>query len=91
MIATVVFFTEEGMLEGMLMGDVWAAAMCKGAQEVFVRARAQLKDMKFVGSKGGSLQERVEEAGLFWGIQGGCGEYWRLSWFAFIPESGLCL
>ena len=32
MIATVVFFTEEGVLEGMLMGDVWATAMHKGAR-----------------------------------------------------------
>ena len=32
MIATVVFFTEEGVLKGMLVGDVRAAAMCEGAR-----------------------------------------------------------
>ena len=91
MIATVMFFTEEGMLEGMLMGDVQVAAMCEGAREVFVRARAQLEDVKFVGCERGGSQERAEEAGPFWGVQGGSGEYWRLSWFAFIPERSLCL
>ena len=72
MIATVVFFAEEHMLKGMLMGDVQMTAMCEGVREVFVRARAQLEDMEFVGCERGSLQERVEEAGLFWGIQDGC-------------------
>ena len=72
MIATVVFFADKGMLKGMLVGDMWAAAMCEGAREVLVRAGAQFKDMEFVGSRGGSLQEGSEEAGLFWGVQDGC-------------------
>ena len=32
MIATVVFFAEEGVLKGMLMGDVGAAAMREGVR-----------------------------------------------------------
>ena len=32
MIATVSFFAEEGVLEGMLVGDVWVAAMCEGTR-----------------------------------------------------------
>ena len=31
MIAIVVFFAEEGMLKGMLVGDVWATVMCERA------------------------------------------------------------
>ena len=54
MIATVVFFTEEGVFEGMLVGDVQAAAMCERVRQVLVRAEAQLEVMEFVGSKGGS-------------------------------------
>ena len=53
MIATVVFFTEEGMLKGMLMGDVWTAVMCEGMRQVFVGAGAWFKVMEFVGGKGG--------------------------------------
>ena len=30
MIATVVFFTEEGVLKGVLMGDVWMTVMHEG-------------------------------------------------------------
>ena len=73
------------------MSDVWMAAMCEGTREVSVGAGAWFEDVEFVGSKGGSSQERAEEAGLFWGIQDGCWGYWRVTWFAFIPESGLCL
>ena len=65
MIATVVFFTEECVFKGMLMGDVWVAVMCEGEREVLVRAGAQFKDVELVGHKGGSLQERAEEARLF--------------------------
>ena len=32
MIATVVFFAEEGVFKGVLMGDVRAAAMCEGTR-----------------------------------------------------------
>ena len=72
MIATVVFFAEEGMLEGVLVGDMWVAVMHEGTREVLVRAGAQFKDMEFVGSKGGGSQEGLEEAGLFWGVQDRC-------------------
>ena len=53
MIATVVFFTE-GVLKGMLVGNMWAAAMREGTRQVYVRAGTQFKVMEFVGSKGGS-------------------------------------
>ena len=53
MIATVVFFTEEGVFEGVLVGDVWVAAMRERVRQVFVRAGTQLEVMEFVGSKGG--------------------------------------
>ena len=72
MIATVVFFAEEHVFEGMLMGDVWVTAMHEGTREVFVRTGTQLKDVKFVSCKGGSLQEGAEEAGLFGRIQDRC-------------------
>ena len=71
MIATVVFFTEEGMFKGMLVGDMWVAAMHEGVKQVFVRAETQFKVVEFVGSKRCGLQERVEEAGLFGRIQDG--------------------
>ena len=54
MIATVVFFTEEGVFEGVLVGNVWMAAMCEGMRQVFVRAGTQFKVVEFVGSEGGS-------------------------------------
>ena len=38
----------------MLMGDMWAAAMCEGMGEVLVRAGAQFEDVEFVSCKGGS-------------------------------------
>ena len=47
------FFTEEGVFKGMLVGDVQAAAMCERVRQVFVRAGAWLEVMEFVGSKGG--------------------------------------
>ena len=53
MIATVVFFAEEGVLESMLVGDVWMAAVREGTRQVFVRAGARFKVMEFVSSKGG--------------------------------------
>ena len=91
MIATVVLFAEERMFESVLVSDVWVAAMCEGTREVFMRAGAQLEDMEFVSSERGFLQEGVEEAGLFRGIQDKCWGYWRVTWFAFISESSLCL
>ena len=72
MIATVVFFIEEGVLEGVLVGDVWAAAMHKGVRQVFVTTGTWFKVMEFVGSKGGGTKEAVEEAGSLGRIQDGC-------------------
>ena len=91
MIATVVFLAEESVFKSMLVGDMWAAVMCEGARQVFVGAGAWFEVVEFVGSKRGSLQEGTEEAGLFGGIQDGCWDCWRVIWFAFIPESSLCL
>ena len=91
MIATIVFFAKECMFKGMLVGDVWVTAMSEGTRQVFVGTGAWFKDMEFVGSKGGGSQERAEEAGLFGRIQDGCWDCWRAIWFAFIPESSLCL
>ena len=91
MIATVVFFAEEGMLKGVLMGDVRAAAMHEGAREVFVRARAWFKDMELVCGERSSLQEGAKETGSLGRIQGGCWGRRRVARFAFIPESSLCL
>ena len=91
MIATVVFFTEEGVLECMLVGDIWAAAMREGTRQVFVRAGTWFKVVEFVGSKGGGAQEATEEARSLGRIQDGCWGCWRVVQFAFIPESGLCL
>ena len=54
MIATVVFFAEEGMLEGMLMGDVWTAVMHEGTGQVFVGAGAQFEVVELVGGERGS-------------------------------------
>ena len=53
MIATVVFFAEEGMFKCMLVGDVWATAMCEGMRQVFVRTGAQFKLVEVVGSERG--------------------------------------
>ena len=47
--------------------------------------------MELVGGEWSSLQEGAEEAGLFGRIQDGYWGRWRVTWFAFIPESGLCL
>ena len=65
--------------------------MCEGTRQVFVRAGAQFKVVEFVGSKGGSMQEAVEEARSLGRIQDGCWGCWRVIQFAFIPESSLCL
>ena len=91
MIATVVFFAEEGMLKGVLMGDVRVAAMHEGVREVFVRARAWFKDVELVCGEWSSSQEGAKETGSLGRIQGGCWGRQRVAWFAFIPESSLCL
>ena len=55
MIATVVFFAKECMFKGMLVGDVWVAAMREGMRQVNVGTGAWFKDVKLVGSEGGGL------------------------------------
>ena len=57
MIATVVFFAEECVFEGMLVGDVQVTAMCEGTREVFVGAGTWFEDMEFVGCERGCSQE----------------------------------
>ena len=46
------FFTEV-VLKGMLVSDMWVAAMHEGMRQVFVRAGAWLKLVGFVGSERG--------------------------------------
>ena len=72
MIATVVFFAEEHVFEGMLVGDMQVAVMRKGAREVFVGAGAWFKDVELVSGKGGHSQEGTEKARSLWGVQDGC-------------------
>ena len=72
MIATVVFFTEEGVLKGVLVGDVQMAAMHEGTRQVFVRTGTWFKVMEFVGGEGGSMEETAKEAGSLGRIQDGC-------------------
>ena len=40
MIATVVFFAEEGVLQSMLVCDMWVAVVHKRAREIFLQAGA---------------------------------------------------
>ena len=54
MIATVVFFAEEGVFKSVLVGDMWMAAMHEGTREVFVRTGAWFKVVELVGSERGS-------------------------------------
>ena len=91
MIATVAFFAEEPVFKSMLMGDVGMAAMHKQARQVLVGAGAGLKDLEFVGGEWGGSQEGMEEARRLGRIQDGCWGCWRVTQFAFIPESSLCL
>ena len=72
MIATVVLLAEERVFKGMLMSDMGAAMVCKGVQQILVRAGAGFEDMKLVGSKWGRSQEGAEEARWPGRIQGGC-------------------
>ena len=51
MIATVVFFTEVPMFEGMLMSDVWSAVMRERARQIFVRTGTGLEDVEFLGGE----------------------------------------
>ena len=91
MIATVIFFTEVPVFESVLVRNVWSATMRERARQILVRTRAGLEDMKLVGSEWRGAQEGTEEVRRFRRIQGGCWGFWMVSWFAFIPESGLCL
>ena len=75
----------------MLVGNVGVAAMCKRVRQVLVRAGTGLEDMEFVSGKWGGSQEGAEEARWLGRIQDGCWGHWKVTWFAFIPESGLCL
>ena len=59
MIATVVFFTEKPVLEGMLVSNVGPAVVGEGVREVFARAGAQLKDVELVGSVWCRTEERA--------------------------------
>ena len=69
MIATVAFSTKGPVLEGMLVSDVQATAMCKGVREVFAGVRTQFKDMEFVSGVGHGLEERAKEVQWLWGVQ----------------------
>ena len=72
MIATVVFFAEVPMFEGVLVSDVWSAAMHERARQILVRARTGFKDMELVSGEWGRAQEGAEEVKRFGRIQGGC-------------------
>ena len=61
MIATVVFFTEVPVFKGMLVSDVWPAAMHERARQILVWARAGFEDVEFMGRKWGRVQEGAEE------------------------------
>ena len=71
MIATVVFFTEVPVFEGMLVSDVGAAAMHERARQILVWTRAGLKDVEFVSGEWRRAQEGAEEVSQFGRIQGG--------------------
>ena len=70
MIATVGFFAEEGVQEGVLVSDVWFAAMHERAREIFVSAGAWMELVEFVSGVRHGSEERTEEAHWFWGGQG---------------------
>ena len=61
MIATVVFFTEVPVFEGMLVSDMGSAAMCERVQQILVQARAGFEDVKLVSGERRRAQEGVEE------------------------------
>ena len=69
MIAAVAFFTEGPVLEGMLMSDVWSAAVCNRVREILARAGTWLKDVEFVGGIWCGAEERAKEGQLLWGVQ----------------------
>ena len=55
MIATVVFFAEVPVFKGMLMSDVWLAAMRERARQILVRTRARFEDVEFVSCEWGRV------------------------------------
>ena len=72
MIATVVFFAEEGVFKSMLVSDMGAAMMCERARQILVWTRAGFEDMELVGGVRRGSQERAEEARRLGRIQDGC-------------------
>ena len=72
MIATVRFFTEERVFEGMLVSNVGVAAMRERVQQILVQARTGFEDVKLVGGIWRRLQEGVKEARWLGRIQDGC-------------------
>ena len=71
MIATVVFFAEVPVFEGVLVSDMGSAAMHERARQILVWTRAGLEDVKLVSGEWGRVQEGVEEVSQFGRIQGG--------------------
>ena len=69
MIATVAFFAKGPVLESMLVGDMWMAAMCEGVGEVFAGTGAWFEDMEFVSGVWWGMKKGTEEAWLLWGVQ----------------------
>ena len=57
MIATVVFFTEVPVFKGVLMSDVWSAAMHERARQIFMRTGAGFEDVELVGGERRRAQE----------------------------------
>ena len=51
MIATVVFFAEVPVFEGMLVSDVGLAAMRERVRQILVWTRAGLKDVELVSGE----------------------------------------
>ena len=56
-----------------------------------MRTGAWLEVVELVGGEQSGSQEGAEEAGSFGRIQDGYWGHWRVTQFAFIPESSLCL
>ena len=53
MIATVVFFAEVPVFEGVLVGNMWSAAVRERARQILVRTQAGFEDVEFVGCEWG--------------------------------------
>ena len=72
MIATVVFFAEVPVFEGMLMSDVGPAVMRERARQILVWTGAGFKDVEFMSGEWRRVQEGAEEVNRFGRIQDGC-------------------